>query len=230
MYLTSKYSQDFKQIYARVVLLCTKSNGSSPQELLRRRRFRNSSPISPRLPPGSPPPIDFKSRGVGSIGGDGGGRPAQGVGDPRPEAEARRARRPRAPRPHRQAGPAHHAPPQVARQAPLRDVVSNADPNTNPNCPPARSIPPRADFRCIVRPKNARLLGLNVNRGAEVKLRLRRDGRDHDFIPYEEVLDTMLHELAHIVRGPHDAQFYKLWDELRKVRIRMSMTVPLYWC
>lgn len=65
-------------------------------------------------------------------------------------------------------------------------------------------------------PKNPRLLGLNVNRGVEVKLRLRRDGRDLDFIPYEEVLDTMLHELAHIARGPHDAQFYKLWDELRK--------------
>ncbi|XBI36154.1 hypothetical protein VPH35_121720 [Triticum aestivum] len=65
-------------------------------------------------------------------------------------------------------------------------------------------------------PKNPRLLGLNVNRGAEVKLRLRRDGRDLDFIPYEEVLDTMLHELAHNARGPHDAQFYKLWDELRK--------------
>jgi hypothetical protein len=67
------------------------------------------------------------------------------------------------------------------------------------------------------------LLGLNVNRGAEVKLRLRPDGRDHEFIPYEEVLDTMLHELAHNARGPHDAQFYKLWDELRKVRIPMSM-------
>ncbi|KAG8093763.1 hypothetical protein GUJ93_ZPchr0012g20974 [Zizania palustris] len=26
----------------------------------------------------------------------------------------------------------------------------------------------------------------------------------------------MLHELCHIARGPHDAQFYKLWDELRK--------------
>jgi hypothetical protein len=54
-----------------------------------------------------------------------------------------------------------------------------------------------------------------------VKLRLRPDGRDHDFMPYEQVLDTMLHELAHISRGPHDAQFYKLWDELRKVCISM---------
>ena len=85
-------------------------------------------------------------------------------------------------------------------------------------------------FNRGIRPKNPRLLGLNVNRGVEVKLRLRRDGRDLDFVPYEEVLDTMLHELAHNARGPHDAQFYKLWDELRKVRIPMSMTVLLYWC
>ena len=61
-------------------------------------------------------------------------------------------------------------------------------------------------------------MGLNVGKGIEVKLRLRRDGSDLDFIPYEEVLDTMLHELCHSERGPHDAQFYKLWDELRKVR------------
>jgi len=65
-------------------------------------------------------------------------------------------------------------------------------------------------------PRSPRLLGLNVGKGIEVKLRLRRDGSDLDFIPYEEVLDTMLHELCHNERGPHDAQFYKLWDELRK--------------
>jgi hypothetical protein len=91
-------------------------------------------------------------------------------------------------------------------------------------------LPAASFFDCCTRPKNPRLLGLNVNRGVEVKLRLRPNGRDHDFIPYERVLDTMLHELAHIARGPHDAQFYKLWDELRKVCIRMSMTVLFYWC
>lgn len=32
---------------------------------------------------------------------------------------------------------------------------------------------------------------------------------------YESILGTMLHELAHIVRGPHDAVFYKLLDELK---------------
>ncbi|XBH90381.1 DNA-dependent metalloprotease WSS1-like [Triticum dicoccoides] len=54
------------------------------------------------------------------------------------------------------------------------------------------------------------------HRGEAVKLRLWRDGRDLDFIPYEEVLDTMLHKIAHNARRPHNAQFYKLWDELRK--------------
>ncbi|KAM1206485.1 hypothetical protein EV2_007420 [Malus domestica] len=65
-------------------------------------------------------------------------------------------------------------------------------------------------------PNNPRLLGLNVNRGVHVKLRLRRPNRDTDFYPFDQVLDTMLHELCHNVHGPHDAKFYKLWDELRK--------------
>ncbi|XP_028552357.1 DNA-dependent metalloprotease WSS1 isoform X1 [Dendrobium catenatum] len=65
-------------------------------------------------------------------------------------------------------------------------------------------------------PTNPSLLGLNVGAGSEVKLRLRRPNRDWDFFPFEQVLDTMLHELCHIEHGPHNAQFYKLWDELRK--------------
>ncbi|XP_020108420.1 DNA-dependent metalloprotease WSS1 [Ananas comosus] len=65
-------------------------------------------------------------------------------------------------------------------------------------------------------PANPSLLGLNVGGGAEVKLRLRRPNRDWDFFPFDQVLDTMLHELCHIEHGPHNAQFYKLWDEIRK--------------
>ncbi|XP_022139768.1 DNA-dependent metalloprotease WSS1 isoform X2 [Momordica charantia] len=65
-------------------------------------------------------------------------------------------------------------------------------------------------------PKNRALLGLNVGRGIHVKLRLRRPNRDEDFIPFNQVLDTMLHELCHNLHGPHNANFYKLWDELRK--------------
>lgn len=69
----------------------------------------------------------------------------------------------------------------------------------------------------VCSPKNGRLLGLNVGRGLHVKLRLRRPNREDEFFPYNNVLDTMLHELCHIVHGPHDAKFYALWDELRKV-------------
>ncbi|XP_050215661.1 uncharacterized protein LOC126666830 [Mercurialis annua] len=65
-------------------------------------------------------------------------------------------------------------------------------------------------------PKNPALLGLNVGGGVHVKLRLRRPNRDFDFYPYDMVLDTMLHELCHNAHGPHNASFYKLWDELRK--------------
>ncbi|XP_042057971.1 uncharacterized protein LOC121802370 isoform X1 [Salvia splendens] len=65
-------------------------------------------------------------------------------------------------------------------------------------------------------PKNPVLLGVNVGRGIHVKLRLRRSDRDEEFLPYHEVLDTMLHELCHNVHSPHNASFYKLWDEIRK--------------
>ncbi|XP_068653160.1 DNA-dependent metalloprotease WSS1 [Aristolochia californica] len=65
-------------------------------------------------------------------------------------------------------------------------------------------------------PANPSLLGLNVGGGVQIKLRLRRPNRDWDFIPYEQVLDTMLHELCHNEVGPHNASFYKLWDEIRK--------------
>jgi hypothetical protein len=55
-------------------------------------------------------------------------------------------------------------------------------------------------------PKNPNLLGLNVNRGAEVKIRLRParaalPGDEARFYPYNHVLGTMLHELVHIVHG-----------------------------
>eukprot|EP00262_Sarcandra_glabra_P002553 TRINITY_DN12942_c1_g1_i1.p1 TRINITY_DN12942_c1_g1~~TRINITY_DN12942_c1_g1_i1.p1 ORF type:complete len:320 (+),score=57.96 TRINITY_DN12942_c1_g1_i1:153-1112(+) len=65
-------------------------------------------------------------------------------------------------------------------------------------------------------PANPSLLGLNEGGGAQIKLRLRKPNRDWDFFPYEHLLDTMLHELCHIEHGPHNADFYKLWDEIRK--------------
>lgn len=65
-------------------------------------------------------------------------------------------------------------------------------------------------------PKRRQLLGLNVGAGVEVKLRLRRPDRELEFYPFDEVLDTMLHELCHNAHGPHNASFYQLWDQLRK--------------
>ncbi|KAG8380235.1 hypothetical protein BUALT_Bualt07G0172200 [Buddleja alternifolia] len=65
-------------------------------------------------------------------------------------------------------------------------------------------------------PSNPSLLGFNIGGGAEVKLRLRRPNNQWDFFPYEQILDTMLHELCHNEHGPHNADFYNLLDEIRK--------------
>jgi hypothetical protein len=54
-----------------------------------------------------------------------------------------------------------------------------------------------------------------VNRGQKILLRLRYPGDRTQFMPIEQVTDTMLHELSHIVHGPHDAKFHALWDQLR---------------
>ncbi|KAJ2719194.1 hypothetical protein GGI07_005359 [Coemansia sp. Benny D115] len=64
-------------------------------------------------------------------------------------------------------------------------------------------------------PGDARLLGLNVNRGQEIRIRLRPAHDDRQFLIYEDLVGTMLHELVHIVQGPHDAVFYRLLDELK---------------
>jgi DNA-dependent metalloprotease WSS1 len=64
-------------------------------------------------------------------------------------------------------------------------------------------------------PAESNLLGLNINQGQKVCLRLRYAGDDTQFMPIENVVDTMLHELAHNVHGPHDQHFHALWDKLR---------------
>lgn len=73
------------------------------------------------------------------------------------------------------------------------------------------------NFEHLYRPSNPALMGLNIGGGAEVKLRLRRPNSEWDFFPYEQILDTMLHELCHNEYGPHNSDFYRLLDEIRKV-------------
>lgn len=65
-------------------------------------------------------------------------------------------------------------------------------------------------------PGNPALLGLNIGAGQEIRIRLRQPGRESEFIPYEALVGTMLHELTHNEHGPHDAKFYKLLDEITK--------------
>lgn len=63
-------------------------------------------------------------------------------------------------------------------------------------------------------PKNPNLLGLNVNRRQKICVRLRHHHAPNTFLHLDAIIGTLLHELAHIVHGPHDAKFYKLLDEL----------------
>ncbi len=58
--------------------------------------------------------------------------------------------------------------------------------------------------------------GINQNKGQKICLRLRYPGDKNQFLPFEDCVDTMLHELAHIVHSPHNSEFHALWDQLRK--------------
>ncbi|KAI8321046.1 WLM-domain-containing protein, partial [Martensiomyces pterosporus] len=68
---------------------------------------------------------------------------------------------------------------------------------------------------CEFYPRDAALQGQNINRGQEVRLCLRNPHDPYQFLRFNDVLGTMLHELAHIEHGAHDEKFYKLLDELK---------------
>lgn len=67
---------------------------------------------------------------------------------------------------------------------------------------------------CEFFPKNPALLGMNVNRGAKVYLRLRHHYDESRFLAFESIVGTMLHELTHNKHGPHDQRFYAYLDVL----------------
>ncbi|KAM9939505.1 hypothetical protein OXX80_000987 [Metschnikowia pulcherrima] len=69
---------------------------------------------------------------------------------------------------------------------------------------------------CEMFPKSPNLLGLNVNRGQKILIRLRPPHNDRTFFPMGDLIGTFLHELTHNVHGPHDAKFYAFLDELRR--------------
>ena len=63
-------------------------------------------------------------------------------------------------------------------------------------------------------PDQPGLLGMNVNRGQKILIRLRKSENVNDFFPWEHLIGTMIHELTHMQIGPHSSDFYKLMDEI----------------
>ncbi|KAF5374890.1 hypothetical protein D9758_000541 [Tetrapyrgos nigripes] len=59
-------------------------------------------------------------------------------------------------------------------------------------------------------------LGLNVNMGQKILVRLRPAHYPDWFMEEEDVVQTMLHELTHNVHGPHDDKFYKFLSDLQE--------------
>ena len=64
-------------------------------------------------------------------------------------------------------------------------------------------------------PDKAELLGLNVNHGQKIYLRLREHHNDRLFLPMGDIVGTLLHELTHNVYSAHDNKFYKFLDKLK---------------
>ncbi|KAG9455076.1 hypothetical protein H6P81_007980 [Aristolochia fimbriata] len=67
------------------------------------------------------------------------------------------------------------------------------------------------------------LLGFNKNHGEEISLRLRTDDLK-GFRKYESIKKTLLHELAHMVYGDHDANFYALDRQLNQEAASLDWT------
>ncbi|KAL0951762.1 hypothetical protein HGRIS_008434 [Hohenbuehelia grisea] len=65
-------------------------------------------------------------------------------------------------------------------------------------------------------PDNPSLVGLNVNGGQKILLRLRPPHAPDTFYDLEQVVQVMLHELTHNVHGPHDEKFYKYLSGLEE--------------
>eukprot|EP00039_Didymoeca_costata_P006099 m.87498 g.87498 ORF g.87498 m.87498 type:complete len:309 (+) comp13110_c0_seq4:123-1049(+) len=65
------------------------------------------------------------------------------------------------------------------------------------------------------------LLGFNKNKGQEISLRLRTDDFQ-GFRHYRIIIETLLHELAHMVHSDHDANFHALNRQLNKEYVALD--------
>lgn len=73
-------------------------------------------------------------------------------------------------------------------------------------------------------PKDDNLIGLNVNHGQKIMLRLRPYNAPDSFYDEEQVVLVMLHELTHNVYDPHDDKFYKFLAELEEEYYQLKRT------
>lgn len=64
-------------------------------------------------------------------------------------------------------------------------------------------------------PRDKNLLGLNVNHGLKIMIRLRSPNNDAEFLSWESILETMIHELTHNRFGVHDSKFYEQYEDFR---------------
>ncbi|KAI0461807.1 hypothetical protein LJB42_004882 [Komagataella kurtzmanii] len=85
---------------------------------------------------------------------------------------------------------------------------------------------------CEMFPKNASLLGLNVNMGSKIMIRLRPSHNMNLFLPKREIIGTMLHELTHNRFSAHDVRFYDFLEGLKsrffEIQVKGSLQTTGY--
>jgi len=73
-------------------------------------------------------------------------------------------------------------------------------------------------------PDSPNLIGLNINMGQNILLRLRPAWAPDTFYDEEDVIQTLLHELTHNVHGPHDQNFYQFLSRLEEEYYELKRT------
>lgn len=65
------------------------------------------------------------------------------------------------------------------------------------------------------------VLGVNINKGQEISLRLRTDDLQ-GFRKYDEIRKVLCHELSHMVHSEHDKDFYQLMRQIEKEQVNLD--------
>lgn len=65
------------------------------------------------------------------------------------------------------------------------------------------------------------LLGYNENGGQRIYLRLRE--ASGGFRPYQELIDTVCHELTHNMVGPHDVHFWRIFGRIKSTYLKVHL-------